>query len=352
MVSIGVYAVTALLLTEIMTLVNSTMKATNQLNRRLAYEAKFADNLLLSDGIDTWENLTPDDGSGGPAGKKAVTISLTVQDTGSTDEDIRNGYSVSPAASGHVYMTSAKNMERKNGLKDDNVLINKGTNYRFMVFTKESATLPNQPDSFDITLNLQRDAAHSAQPIPTPVSKIILKDNPMFKFGENSGAIFTEQTITQRDAYVDSSDATRSDANPVKDPNLEGRRSSGSELFTISIPTKDSDGNSLSQQGSLTVMLFAGVKDTDGHEYLWFNNDDHSALSADFKAFADDATTEAELAMVRSLDNSYFPSTQRITLEYNMYEHNSLTDTYTYFTGVTYNWNYDTGEVTCNQVGG
>ena len=46
-VSLAVYAVIGLLIAEIMTLVNATMKATNQLNRRLSYEAKFADNFLF-----------------------------------------------------------------------------------------------------------------------------------------------------------------------------------------------------------------------------------------------------------------------------------------------------------------
>lgn len=42
-VALAIYAVLALLLTEIMTLVNSTMRSTTHLNRRLAYESKFAD---------------------------------------------------------------------------------------------------------------------------------------------------------------------------------------------------------------------------------------------------------------------------------------------------------------------
>ena len=48
-ISIAVYAVLALLLAEIMTLVNSTIRSTEQLNNRLNYEAKFADNLLTNE---------------------------------------------------------------------------------------------------------------------------------------------------------------------------------------------------------------------------------------------------------------------------------------------------------------
>lgn len=43
-VSMAVYGVLALLLVEIMSCVNGTMQVTDQLNKRLAYEAKFADN--------------------------------------------------------------------------------------------------------------------------------------------------------------------------------------------------------------------------------------------------------------------------------------------------------------------
>lgn len=47
-VSMAIYGLLALLLTEIMTCVNASMRATNQLNTRLSYEAKFADNQLTS----------------------------------------------------------------------------------------------------------------------------------------------------------------------------------------------------------------------------------------------------------------------------------------------------------------
>lgn len=47
-ISLGIYALLALLLTEIMSVVNSTMRATNQLNDRLSYQSKFADNMITS----------------------------------------------------------------------------------------------------------------------------------------------------------------------------------------------------------------------------------------------------------------------------------------------------------------
>lgn len=47
-VSLFVYALLGLLLMEIMSVVNTTMTSTNQLNERLSFEAKFADNQIVS----------------------------------------------------------------------------------------------------------------------------------------------------------------------------------------------------------------------------------------------------------------------------------------------------------------
>ena len=47
-ISMGVYALLALLLAEIMSVVNNTMTATNQLNERMAFQAKFADNKMTN----------------------------------------------------------------------------------------------------------------------------------------------------------------------------------------------------------------------------------------------------------------------------------------------------------------
>ena len=47
-ISLGIYALLAMLLAEIMSVVNNTMTATNQLNERLAFQSKFADNKMTS----------------------------------------------------------------------------------------------------------------------------------------------------------------------------------------------------------------------------------------------------------------------------------------------------------------
>ena len=104
-ISIGIYAVIALLLTEIMSLVNATMKATNQLNRRLAYESKFADNMLLSDGKTTWADARTD-------GRTQITVSLSSKEAAPSGETF-----AIPPFSGFEYMVNADNLERGNGKK-------------------------------------------------------------------------------------------------------------------------------------------------------------------------------------------------------------------------------------------
>ena len=47
-ISLGIYRLLALLLTEIMAVVNNTMTATNQLNARLAFQARYADNKITT----------------------------------------------------------------------------------------------------------------------------------------------------------------------------------------------------------------------------------------------------------------------------------------------------------------
>ena len=47
-VSLFIYALLGLLLMEIMSVVNATMRSTNQLNERLSFEAKFADNQIIT----------------------------------------------------------------------------------------------------------------------------------------------------------------------------------------------------------------------------------------------------------------------------------------------------------------
>lgn len=330
-ISIGIYAVIALLLTEIMSLVNATMKATNQLNRRLAYEAKFADNMLLSDGKTSWADARTD-------GRTQITVSLSSKDAAPSGETF-----AIPAFSGFEYMVNADNLERGNGKTEDasQMLINPNTNYRFMVFTKENVELPDQPDVFTIRLNMQRDSGHTGMPLTDPITKIII-NGLAYKLNDldHNEAPVTQQTITDED-LTGINDQNKVSINPkIKD------RTSAGELLTIDVPEKKDDGTSRDQTGSIDILIFTKIRDDAGHTYEWTNSSDRATLGPLYKNL--DLTDPDDQALVRSLDNGgayesekCFPATERLTLDYSMYDHNVNTDRYSYYGGITYTWNPD-----------
>ncbi len=111
-ISIAVYGVLALLVTEIMTTVNATMRATSQLNDRLAFEAKFADN-----------NMTKDS-SGNPFDSKIVSYSITYDDGGTKH---------------WIGDTTKQALEYKMDYRDPSIVgtnYAQNVNYRFITFDK------------------------------------------------------------------------------------------------------------------------------------------------------------------------------------------------------------------------
>ena len=80
-VSLFIYALLGLLLMEIMSVVNTTMISTNQLNERLSFEAKFADNQIVTQAtqgaggtLNITYGATADDGNGNRQYTPAGTI--------------------------------------------------------------------------------------------------------------------------------------------------------------------------------------------------------------------------------------------------------------------------------------
>ena len=120
-ISIAVYGVLALLVTEIMTTVNATMRATNQLNDRLAFESKFADN-----------NMTKDS-TGNPFPSSSVTYSVDYSYAGTIDFTYNQG------TSGRVGDTTRTAIEYRMDYNDPTILgtnYAQNVNYRFMTFDK------------------------------------------------------------------------------------------------------------------------------------------------------------------------------------------------------------------------
>lgn len=127
-VSIAVYALMASLLVEIMTAVNGTIKATSHLNRRLAYEAKYADNLITSH----------DNGSGTSVDFPSVNSSVGIKFTSP-----KGTFNLS--ATGQTYTAQ---------YNDPDYVSN--TNYRFAVFDKEHSSTEVPKGPFWITIKLDK----------------------------------------------------------------------------------------------------------------------------------------------------------------------------------------------------
>ena len=130
-ISIAIYGVLALLVTEIMTTVNATMRATNQLNDRLAFESKFADN-----------NLTRDM-TGNPFRSTNVEYSVDYSYAGSIDFSYNNG------TSGRVGNTTRSAIEYQMDYNDPTILgtnYAQNVNYRFMTFDKVAMDPSSCPD--------------------------------------------------------------------------------------------------------------------------------------------------------------------------------------------------------------
>ncbi len=124
LVAIAIYAVLALLLTEIMTLVNATMRSADQLNKRLAYEAKYADNLITT-------------GENGPFDSNdAFDKAIITYDTDSTLE-----------AYGTEYITNYENPNASG------VEYHSDLNYKFIVFGKPSdSSVATRTENFKILI--------------------------------------------------------------------------------------------------------------------------------------------------------------------------------------------------------
>ncbi len=115
-VSMAVYGVLALLLVEIMSCVNGTMQVTNQLNKRLAYEAKFADNRRTVDEV------------GNPL--TATQRQLRIIYDGAPSGGVTSGAA--------EYTASYTNPNHED---DDR---SAGTNYKYLVYTPPSTETPPQ----------------------------------------------------------------------------------------------------------------------------------------------------------------------------------------------------------------
>jgi prepilin-type N-terminal cleavage/methylation domain-containing protein len=144
-VSMAVYAVIALVIVNIMTSVNALMRSTQQLNSRLAYEAKYADNLQTKD--------SQGHDYGASARRIDYVIRYDIRDTGTAKEINSSGsdraaweytaqYDYEKDANGAAITRADKDMHTN-------------VNYRFMSFEKASIARPEWPgDTFTLYVKL------------------------------------------------------------------------------------------------------------------------------------------------------------------------------------------------------
>ncbi|MBP0988162.1 MAG: type II secretion system protein, partial [Oscillospiraceae bacterium] len=313
-ISIAVYAVIGLLLTTIMSLVNSTMKATNQLNRRLSYEAKFADNMLLSDGAS-------------PFAAQNVDITLT-----------NSTHSFNITAHGSEYTTDVDQMTRDND--PDKLIINPDTNYRFMVFTKtpEGARIPSEFFYLDLLLGSGVDSSN-------PITKIIVdatdapRGDGIYAANEETGALYRTQVLTEQSKHT----APTSDGTAVNYVGLESVVS-GNRLLRLAIPATqggaalvNSTNASLGVRGSIVVKIFRTVKDKGGTGYNWYETNDVTLISKAYDKLSPAVPAEQEVR--DTLDCNQVPSEARLKLDFVLSAPNPNTGEMSYYDGVEYTWN-------------
>lgn len=314
-ISIAVYAVIGLLLTEVMSLVNATMKATNQLNRRLSYEAKFADNLLLSDGSRAFDST-------------AVSITL------SSPPGAAHAFTLT--ANGSEYMTDTQNMTRA----ENNLIINDKTNYRFMVFTKTPAGAPVPSEFFYLDLLIAGGVDSS-----NPITKIIVdatnapRGDGIYAANEETGALYTTQVLTEQSKHT----APASDGTAVNYIGLESVVS-GNRLLRLAIPATQGGAAlvnrtnpDLGVRGQIIVKIFRTVKDKGGTGYNWYKDEDARLIKKAYDAL--NPAVPADKAVLDTLDSNHFPSEACLTLDFVLSAPNPNTGTMSYFDGVEYTWN-------------
>jgi len=162
-ISIAVYAVLALLLTEIMTLVNTMMRSTEQLNNRLNYEAKYADNQITTDDLGvSFDNQEVDVAisyqGGAATSAKSVSLSnmkATQYTAHFSEQDVVQG--------------AASNTLIAVGDEDQETNLHRATNFKFMTY---EAPVPSTAEE-EYTVHLLMDLS---QTMCDKISKIAFKN--------------------------------------------------------------------------------------------------------------------------------------------------------------------------------
>lgn len=216
-ISLAIAAVLSLLLVEIMSCVNSTMRMTDYLNRRLADEAKYADNLVtIDDSGHEFDNI----------------------DTNLTISQPENGFP-DITASGKEYTL------RYNG--NEQVAVDLKTNYRFMVFNKENSNHPTPNSIFKIFI-----VANSSTPIDELTQ---IKVSGAYKYSEVQK--LKNGTITEADLIAGG--VVSNDIITSADIDFSLCRNKGATIIELYVP-----GDPPSGSASVQVVMYKNMRTDKG----------------------------------------------------------------------------------------
>ncbi|MBR3267656.1 MAG: prepilin-type N-terminal cleavage/methylation domain-containing protein [Oscillospiraceae bacterium] len=136
-ISMGVYAVIALLVVRIMMTVNAVMNSTNQLNDRLSYEAKYADNVQVND----------DAGHSFSFQRVDYEIVYDIRNDGNGKRINSSGTSGARDYAAYEYTVDTLNSDAQILGQD----MHSNVNYRFMTFNKVPVATPERTsDTFTV----------------------------------------------------------------------------------------------------------------------------------------------------------------------------------------------------------
>lgn len=182
-ISMAIYSILALLVAEIMTSMNTLMRVTDQLNDRLAYEAKFADN-----------NQTVNE-SGSPFGSKTISYTVSYDGTLVGESTPSRGYrSVMEYTMGY----DDSRVDGSTHVAD--------VNYRFMSFdrvARDPAECPDGPfvvylrvvpyysDEVPATLPEQKAAINKAKNLLSELGEMTLSIDTGSAFDGMAGTVYT-----------------------------------------------------------------------------------------------------------------------------------------------------------------
>lgn len=317
-VSIGVYAVIGLLITEIMTLVNATMKATNQLNRRLSYEAKFADNLLLSDGASTFDN---------------EQIHITISGDGA------NSFTID--AGGFEYSTNANNMSNNVDSSDPSkLIINSNTNYRFMVFPKAYSSSAAGDPNFMVNVIIEDGVDKTVNPVSKMiVNALDLPRNGFRRPSDLDGDVIKSLLMVDSSLYSDdfkTSEMAKNVYDDVVSANLIDSSRQYASILSIPVPCMQADGTRVlnvsnptaAVRGHIEVLVYQPIPV--GSSYCdWTSSEDQIVTKIKNQAVVDGYRVDVD----------GFPASCVLDLDFLMSAPNPNTGEMTHYDSVNFRWN-------------